>query len=432
MRKGKKNVRRLEKGQVLVLVALSAIIIIAIMGLTLDVGIMFIQSARMKRAVDAAALASALQYREGYTMEGLTRAANEFLRLNGIDPVTAIVDTCSTDNSLCTHPMRKLVRVRAHGTVHLAFLSVIGIDSVPINAEATSETASVDVVLVIDRSESMTWDAPAGDPMRDPSQCNNVDTGDGIPGECHPFEEVKVAARDFVRQLYFPYDQVAVVTFDKQAQVDLHLSDNETNILNSINNLGVYEAQGVCPHGDPCRRYDEVGNFGLFGCGSWGMLGDDPGQCTTTNIAEGLMVAGNEFARPPIREEALWVVILLTDGAANGGACPSSTWTQQPFCRDLSATTRHVIGDPDYDADDYAHDMADFVGRDQNALVFSIGLGPQVQSASFGDPDAGEQLLEYTVAEGVGNGAYFFAPSGAQLRDIFQRIANNIATRLSK
>ena len=38
-----------------------------------------------------------------------------------------------------------------------------------------------------------------------------------MPGECHPFEEVKHAAVDFVDRLYYPYDRVSVVTFDKSA-----------------------------------------------------------------------------------------------------------------------------------------------------------------------------------------------------------------------
>ncbi len=73
----------------------------------------------------------------------------------------------------------------------------------------------MDVVLVIDTSDSMTYDAPAdyGDPnhyLRDPSQCNPIHN-------CHPFEEVKDAAKAFVDQMYFPYDRVAVVTFDRSS-----------------------------------------------------------------------------------------------------------------------------------------------------------------------------------------------------------------------
>ena len=45
----------------------------------------------------------------------------------------------------------------------------------------------MDVVLVIDASESMTYGVDSDDPMYDPSQCN--------PGNnCHPFREVKDAA----------------------------------------------------------------------------------------------------------------------------------------------------------------------------------------------------------------------------------------------
>ncbi len=105
---------------------------------------------------------------KGYKPIELTRAATEFLQLNGVTldsehPVT--VDTCATVVSLCTDPAtgtykpRKLVRVHVSATVDLAFLPVIGLYSVPITAEATSETASLDLVLVMDTSESMTFDA---------------------------------------------------------------------------------------------------------------------------------------------------------------------------------------------------------------------------------------------------------------------------------
>ena len=38
-----------------------------------------------------------------------------------------------------------------------------------------------------------------------------------------------------------------------------------------------------------------------------------------------------------------------------------------------------------YDSDDYARDMADFVGIDNGALIFTIGLGDQVNTP-VGDP----------------------------------------------
>ncbi len=72
---------KMERGQVLMVVAVSIVAIIAIMGLALDVGVMFIGNARMRRAVDAAALAAALQFRQGYQFSQLDTSAREFLQL---------------------------------------------------------------------------------------------------------------------------------------------------------------------------------------------------------------------------------------------------------------------------------------------------------------------------------------------------------------
>jgi hypothetical protein len=262
----------------------------------------------------------------------------------------------------------------------------------------------------------------------------------------------------------------------------------------------VYEGEGVCDSGQPCRPYcllSEInaghcdsqpknlkyfldpeapnavykGNF-LCGDGYYFDPGNlqDPSHCTTTNIGEGLLVAGDEYSNSSGgRQQALRVTVLLTDGSANAGTasdgsaiCPESTWNPQhnPLCRDSSSDTRHCavadtrgrcilngnglpvfpdnptgiyragVWDPtNFDADDYARDMADFVGMDQSALIFSIGLGRQVKLPTS-DP-AGEKLLTY-AAEKVGNGLYFYAPDTNQLAEIFKKIGDNIAIRLAR
>ncbi len=548
--KASRTTAKLERGQVIVIVALSAILLIAIVGLVMDVGLMFIGNARLRRATDAAALAAALKYRIGVQTTTLDQVATEFLVLNGVTldaahPVT--VDTCITDPGLCldsngTFVARKLVRVRDTATIKLAFLPVIGINNVTISAEATSEAASLDLVLVIDTSESMTQDIDKTNfdnnvdsplwPLRDPSICNddqksinaiNASTmdpvlkaayiadiqTDGIPGECHPFEEVKKAAVDFVDRLYFPYDRVAVVTFDKAAHSRLDFLANcspgpcttdqiKATIEGKIKNLNVYGGEDECPDGQPCRPYctkttiqngycdNQPGhplNYlastvsgalykGVFDCGDGYYFNpgnpQDPSGCTTTDLGDGLKVAGSEFGVSP-RQGSLWVVVLLTDGSANGGTnlddspiCPNSTWGATPFCRDLSTSTRHCalaatrdrcilngngapvdptnpFYDPlypynagvwdlnNYDADDYARDMADYVGIDLQSLMFSIGLGDLVDKPAS-DP-AGQRLLKYAAE--FGNGLYYKA-SAANLGDIFKKIGDNIATRLTR
>ncbi len=504
---------RKPKGQILVIVALSIVALVAVVGLALDVGLMFIGNARLRRAVDAAALAAALQFRENYENAQLARSAIDIMALNGIDDPRVVLEVCDEslatyavwltahdadelalmgpgghvfhNNNICTNPPRKMVRVIGHAEVNLAFLPVIGIQTVNVNARATSETASIDLVLVIDTGESMTYDAPVGDPLRDPSVCNVEDTGDGMPGECHPFEEVKQAAVDFVRAAtFFPYDRVSIISFNKIGTTNLSFADLdysttdpaeiaqiEADIVSAIESLTVYEGQGVCPGGQPCRVYDGS-EFRGFACGDDYLFPDDPrdpstfdddindpSQCPSTNLGIGFQLAGNEFATPPIRQNALWAVVVLTDGAANSGACPRSTWGDQPYsgdwvtlwCRDPYTGTRHCadagnlarcanaggIWDPDnYDADDYARDMVDFVAYDQQAYIYSICLGNLCNSSSIGDPDAGEQLLLYAANTGDGEpgnaGLYYFAPNANELRDIFQRIADNIAIRLAQ
>jgi Flp pilus assembly protein TadG len=504
IRNVKKKFARMERGQVLVLVALAAVGIIAIIGLVMDVGVMFIENARLRRAVDAAALSAALQYRQGYTLPGLTRAANEFLVLNGLNNPNSTVSSCTNDATLCTTPPRKLVKVHATADVKLAFLPVIGIDNVPISATAVSETASLDVVLVIDRSESMTYDAPAGDPDRDPAYCNaNPVTlhGHVQASSCSPFQDVIDAAIQFTEGLlFFPYDNAAVVTFDKNPHLDLTLSSGNSSsaVVDVLRNLTVYEGEGIYKNAsssvedyrcygqanscigtpaDICQDTPDytggVSNYkALLGKGQDPCLPGyvnppDPSHYTTTNIGGGLLLAGNEFATDS-RQQALWVVILLTDGVANAGYnddatlyhCPESTWgnqslsPSQPLCNDLDVASyathalRPASNSTAYDASDYAYDMADFVGLDANhggqfALMYTIGLGPELTryTTSYADPYSyplpgvtgeglGKVFLNY--AAGIGRGQAFYAASGSELNKIFRLIGTNIATRLSQ
>jgi Flp pilus assembly protein TadG len=356
-----------QRGQALVLIALAFIGLAAFVGLAVDGGILFTNIGHLRRAVDAAALAAAGQFREGRSNAQLTASAKELINLNNLDPSVVIVDTCATDFTLCPppgQPPRKFVRVTAFLPINFTFLPIVGWRSVTITANAVSETASIDLVLAIDTSDSMTYDAacdnttdddawaethlpgglghPDGDPndgcggnpqiggfaddyMRNPDNCNDPDPAPGIQGQCHPFEEVRAAALALVGRMYFPYDRLAVVSFDQNAVVKLNLKMNgcsdmtscRTEAASAIGNLTVYKFPG---------------------CAGW----PDPTDCTSTDIADGMLGAGNQFGLFK-REEAVWIVILLTDGAANTAVdshahriCPGTAghpdWVE-PLCR---------------------------------------------------------------------------------------------------
>ncbi|MFZ5818282.1 MAG: pilus assembly protein TadG-related protein [Chloroflexota bacterium] len=533
-----KAASRSERGQVLVVVTIAMLVLVAFVGLTADVGLLYIEHGKLRRAVDAAALAASSEFRKGYTYPtghlNLENAAREFLKLNGYDPddedrpYTPRVETCVSAEAAgdeavkdilnCDGPTkRKLVWVEASTTMETSFLKVIGIQEVPLRAQAVSEAASLDVVLAIDTSESMTWDAEPLTWQRDPYQCN--------PGnDCQPFRDVKEAAKAFVDQLFFPYDRVSIVTFDQTARYVLHFSDdplknNATYIKGKIQDLTVFSPETcVAAGGGPCREYerytddpldgdghgdgdgdwsdeliidespaDGIGDTyldfrcpELSGYGASYPANDNAHPCGSTNIGAGLRYAGNEFAgattanpppNPPItiRTESLWAVILLSDGAANSsyGIEDYCVSDENPICRDKWADTRHCASAGDvtclarggvfdldaYDVNDFAKDMADFIFDDQQALIFTIGLGPDVlrkQGVEFacdpGSPDYnptdceradnGEKFLQYAADpdgdETPFGGEYYYAPDGNDLRQIFLDIADKLATRLTQ
>lgn len=477
------------KGQVLVLVALIFLILVAFIGLAIDVGMVFVNYTNLRRAVDAAALAGASKYRLNVTLAEMTAIAEDFLELNGVDDGTAVVTTCETTPSLCpAGEKRKLVHVTASAPVTMNFISVLGFTTITVTAEATSEAASLDVLLVLDTSESMTWDEPSGNgngglDERDPLVCNNLDSSgsDGFPGECHPFEEVKVAAVQFLDELYFPYDRVGVVTFDRWDgyPTRLDLTSNRATIENYIKNLRVTPWMQLCSdyttttdrfHDGPCASYDW--GYYVYDCEARTASADagvdppDPRTCGATNTGAGMEAANEMFAAG--RDNALWVVILLTDGATNAsvsrflggsfthpsdpefyGWCPDTVWVT-PSCRDGRSdpvTNRNSSGNSNYDSADFAYDMIDLVADrtddwpDGNAqkLIYSIGLGNAVihnslcwdGSAEINgcDPDAGEIMLKYAARQGDGD--YYFAPTTNQLEQIFVSIAQKIAFRIT-
>ncbi len=459
-----------QTGQALVILALGFLVMVGFVGLAADTLLVIVGQARLVRAADAAALAAASIYREGATIAEMKAMATEFISLNGADPSSTQLATCEGDDppgwysgTLCPgSDFRRKVLVRAEMPVDMAFLRILGFQNVTLTAESTGEAASVDVVLSLDRSESMAndtdhgppgpddcdGDGPDADDVRDfdcdgrpdydPQECNPSDT-------CQPFRQVKDAAIGFVNLLNPTFDRVTAVFFDQEAQPGLTpLTSNFNSVISTIDNANVFEPSG------PCNSYPP-----------------DPSPCTSTNIGGGLLRANDELTGgPQVREDALWIVIVLTDGAANttdklGGGphqwanvhCPPATWAQ-PFCRDWdsSAASRHP-GPPDpafdinvYDADDWTRDMADFVAGNE-VVVFTIGLGELVTNfTAGGDPAAGEILLRYIAAvgddgvattdpcAGVGTtlncGNYFWAENAGFLNDVFFQIADRILTRL--
>ena len=162
------HLKKAERGQSIIILAFAFVVLLGFVGLTTDVSLMFVRYATIRRAVDIASLAAASQMRQGTEEASVLIAAKQFVEFHGLDAVQVLVETCQTLDradpdpevqekvtELCTADQRKLVKVTVQAESPTAFLRLLGWNNFTLQASAISETAALDVVLIMDVSESM-------------------------------------------------------------------------------------------------------------------------------------------------------------------------------------------------------------------------------------------------------------------------------------
>ncbi|MBN2305312.1 MAG: hypothetical protein JXQ72_12580 [Anaerolineae bacterium] len=606
------RLKRSQRGQSIVLMAFAFIALVGFVGLVTDVALLFVRYAALRRAVDSAAIAAAGQIREGTDYGEVSVAAQQYIALHNLEADSILVETCETDiyqwrtglgpwdgdphpeslyprvqehmpeTELCNwDDPHKLVRVSAQIDSPTTFLGLLGIGAVTLEATSVSETAVLDIALVIDTSESMSketteldyaavgvrfpydggsnengfmrdecftkdfelddgsvlwpyqrerWAACCNDPGHGNvgdgrTQSNGVTVPNGLiwhdengngmydgdfekglentvpqssslaaeasPDQynfttliCDPFKDVKDAARMFIKQLDFVRgDRVALVTFDRAGVVydpdganPIHrpLIRSEDAAITTLNTqVGVMiNPNGLHNFCGGLHDYDIYDEWARWLNGEISVPPLRPysyealAHCGNTNVGGGILAANNALTDPlDIRREAVWVMIVLSDGAANvtnpvsgatdatsygfygycpwwtfcpttglyaWGECtsgtppnnPSQTEYESPICNDNNPDTRHFCldwdsGDPitdnpectyagHYDADDYARDMADLAGLiEVDPITGKQGNFIAMFSIGFGAEAANEPtaapLLRY-IADAGDNG----------------------------
>lgn len=496
-----------RSGQIMVLFALMLVALLALTGLAVDGARLYMARNRLWHALDGAALAAANQFRVGRTLAEIRQAAFDVLAAQGFNITNIQVYTCDDPGpyagELCTEPRRKLVRVDAAVSIPMTFMRVVGWSAATLSASTTGEAASVDLVLIIDNSESMAYDTPmvrvSGNPVicipgspspgnecpkpQKPHFCNPED-------RCEPFRFVRQAALDFVSRMYYPYDRVAVVSFDRSATLHLDLINGNdlTNVANAIRGIQVYDPSGS-PQTAPCAGMDcSTGNCVPVPWKEPG-VGVDPRPCPSSNVAGALRLAYNILATQgrPGEEGALWAIVMLSDASPNAtdpilpgfpqGLCPryssspsgsmDPTWywgdpAYRPFCQDGNFEGRHPSSSSRYDPEDMALDMVDVL-KEARVVIFGIGYGDlmhnlNVRPGGGRDRNLGEKFMRYLAdytdgdnqAECLVSGSnwfdpsavwqppgascsnYFYAPDAAALQDIFREISKRLFTRLTR
>ena len=256
-RRRKSAVRR-SPGQIVVIFGLVLTVLMLFVGLALDAGSLYISYAHLKRAVDAAAVAAANQFKRNDATESyedrvkhIKSAARETMALQGIDIASDTVhirvficdedgdgyrdaylnnsssqfynpqfyNTCpATDPATATAPLaRKLAWVQATQYAPLYFLQLIGIKSVPLTTNSIGEAAPLDLLIVLDTSMSMGRDTP-GFSSNNYNPNASPPTGCNADDSCQPLKDTKTAAMGLADTLFEGYDRAAVITFDLYAR----------------------------------------------------------------------------------------------------------------------------------------------------------------------------------------------------------------------
>ncbi len=212
-----RSLRRSQSGQSLVILAMGFLALLGFVGIVTDVSLMFVRYSTLTRAVDAASIAAAGQVRRqipfqseitdncsGVDADGnawtpsnpcpqaeaaafsrsfgnIGVAARQFIEFYGLNPQAVLIDMCFTVSTrdpdtgvlmaidaslqddfeeLCIGPQgrnaeRKLIKVTAQIQSPTVFLRLLGFPDITLEANSISETAVLDVVLIMDVSESM-------------------------------------------------------------------------------------------------------------------------------------------------------------------------------------------------------------------------------------------------------------------------------------
>ena len=275
----RKPAQRRSRGQVVVIFGLVLTVLMAFVGLALDAGSLYISYAHLKRAVDAAAVAAANQFKRNDSTETysdrvkhIKSAAIETIALQGIDvkttaanPINIKVYICDEDGdgyrdaslatanpqfyatcpdtnpTVATAPLaRKLVWIQATQWAPLYFLQLIGARAAPLTTNSIGEAAPLDLLIVLDTSMSMGRDTPGYhwdnyDPYATPP------TGCNADNSCQPLQDTKTAAIGLVNTLFEGYDRAAIVTFDLYARASSgDFETSKTAIDADINNVKLH------------------------------------------------------------------------------------------------------------------------------------------------------------------------------------------------
>ena len=246
-----------QGGQVLIMMALSAVVLIAIVGLAVDSGLGYLIKAKLNSAVDSASLAAAraVTLGDNQTAQAANarQSAKEFFDINYPDKFlmsTPVLNPVSVtfDKGLVT------IDVSATASMPVSLMGILGFKTLNVAASAQTIRKDLDMMLVMDTSGSLTDNAAA----------------------------VRAAGKSFLDKFNSSVDRVGLVHFARGAQIDLPIKTFDRGF-------------------DRTAAKAFIDNFSFVG---------------GTNSAEGMWQARNQLSNiAQSNRSSLRVIVFFSDGA---------------------------------------------------------------------------------------------------------------------
>ena len=223
-----KNPYKRQSGQVILMVALSAIVLVAAVGLAVDSGLGYLVKAKLNSAVDSASLAAARAVTIGDSEDAQTasarQAAKEFFDINF--PEKYLMSTpVLTPAKVTFNGGEVTVDIKATASLPVSLMGVLGFKTLDMSASAQTIRKDLDMVLVMDTSGSLLPNDPA----------------------------VRAAGNSFLNKFSSSVDRVGLVHFASDAKIDLPISSsrgfNRANAAAAIKGYafdgGTNSAEGI-------------------------------------------------------------------------------------------------------------------------------------------------------------------------------------------
>lgn len=456
-----------QRGAVAIMVAIAMLVLLGVVGLTIDAGLAYLIKARLNAAVDSAALAGARAVTTGNTQTEQIASA----RAAAADFFTANIP----DNYLLSAPRilstnvtfkggQAIIDVEADAKMPVSIMQVMGFESLTPVAAAQTIRNDLDMALVIDTSYSLIDSASV----------------------------VRASARSFLSKLNVTQDRVALVHFASGAETDVPINPtargfNRTTMNTKINAFpfigGTASVEGMWNAREqlnlvPLANRSTMRVIVFFSDGAPSAFGS---YMAFTNAADCKDTLGRDIAGTMDSAAATYGLSKLDDSdnviiqenckmfrnntyaarrlpdwynAHNDPRNPNDpakrefklvTTTPRSVVSDISggtgtASSAVYRGNVERASRNLAEAIASSA-RDQGIFVFTLGMGAKLKSAGDYDPDTGEMILK-CMANAVDApkrcqnanqpvGMYCYAATDADLTPCFSRLASAIL-RISK